>query len=303
MKSIAVPVCLIVVVISTLVGQTVSSQVAEHSSDRESSVDLVPIKEAGKWGYADQNGQIEIKPQFVQARRYSQGLAAVYVEIEPQSKIEFRDDHGTRPAKQAVRKWGFIDTTGRLVIGANYEEVGDFSEGLAAATYKVHFGEDDVWGYIDKTGKMVIEPRYSKAGPFSEGLALVYSGGIRLFDPVVKSFVKMGYIDQSGKWVFRSAYSNYFYDSFSEGLVPFHKGGGKWGYKDKTGKTVIDPHFDWAGNFSVGMAPVVLAGKCAHIDKSGAPVPDNQNSDEPQAKYARDKHGTYYFKPDKPPCT
>ena len=31
----------------------------------------------------------------------------------------------------------------------------------------------------------------------SEGLALVWAGGIPLTDPVVKSFVKMGYIDLS----------------------------------------------------------------------------------------------------------
>ena len=66
----------------------------------------------------------------------------------------------------------------------------------------------------------------------------------------MKSFVKTGYIDKTGKWVFSSRFWYWFYDKFSEGLVPFRKTGGKWGYMDKTGKIVIKPEFNWAGEFS-----------------------------------------------------
>ena len=47
--------------------------------------------------------------------------------------------------------------------------------------------------------------------------------------------------------------------SFSEGLaaVQFGEGGaGKWGFIDKSGRTVIAPKFDWAGDFSGGLAEV-----------------------------------------------
>ncbi len=31
--------------------------------------------------------------------------------------------------------------------------------------------------------------------------------------------------------------------------------GGKWGYIDKTGKMVIEPQFNWCGEFVEGLAP------------------------------------------------
>ena len=104
---------------------------------------------------------------------------------------------------------------------------------------------------------------------FSEGLALVWAGGIPLTDPVVKSFVKMGYIDRTGKWVIHSSYKYYFYDDFSEGIVPFRQQSSKWGYMDPRGKTVVRARFDWAGGFSNGMAPVLSDGKCGHVNKTG----------------------------------
>jgi hypothetical protein len=42
-----------------------------------------------------------------------------------------------------------------------------------------------------------------------------------------------------------------------DGLVPFEKAD-KWGFKDATGKTVIDPIYDEVGAFSSGLAPVNL---------------------------------------------
>jgi len=49
-------------------------------------------------------------------------------------------------------KWGYIDTTGKIVINPQFDEAWWFSEGLA----RIKIG--DRWGYIDKTGKYVWEP-------------------------------------------------------------------------------------------------------------------------------------------------
>jgi len=158
------------------------------------------------------------------------------------------------------------------------------------------------WGYADKDGKVVIKPQFSSAGRFSEGLALVCTRGIPLTDPVAKSFVKMGYIDRAGHWVIHSRFEYYFFDDFSDGLVPFRKQFSKWGYMDRTGKIVIRPRFNWAGNFSGGIAPVLLGSKCAHVDKTGK-VTDQSQAILPRQKYEQDRHGTYQFKPQSPPCS
>jgi len=265
----------------------------------------VPVEQGGKWGYADGSGALLIRPQFERARKFSDGLAAVYIRTGAAQKVGV-DDSGGEQTSAAIAKWGFIDETGDLVISPEFEEVGDFSEGLAAASYKVPSIDTNTWGYIDRRGHVVIKPQFSTADPFAEGLALVWAGGINLTDPVVKSFVKMGYIDKTGEWIIGSRFTYFFYSSFSEGVVPFRKNSGKWGYMNKKGKAVINPQFDWAGDFSQGSAPVLNAGVCSHVDKTGqvtvqssqqSPITSQEMSPE------QDRHGAYTFPPTTPPCS
>lgn len=46
----------------------------------------------------------------------------------------------------------------------------------------------------------------------------------------------------------------------------------KLGEIDKTGKVVINPQFDWAFNFSEGLAAVKIDGKYGYINKAGTVV-------------------------------
>ncbi len=121
-------------------------------------------------------------------------------------------------------------------------------------------------------------------------------------DPFVTSFVKMGYINATGRWVIHSRFEYYFFDDFSERLVPFRKQFSKWGYMDRMGKIVIRPRFDWAGNFSGGIAQALLDGKCAHVDKTGRVI-DQSQTIPPRQKNEQDRHGTYLFKPHTLPCS
>ncbi len=162
--------------------------------------------------------------------------------------------------------------------------------------------QDGKWGYADGAGRIVIKPQFSRAGRFSEGLALVWSGGAPLTDPVITSFVKMGYINATGHWVIHSRFEYYFFDDFSEGVVPFRRQSSKWGYMDRMGKIVIRPRFDWAGSFSGGIAPAFLDSKCAHIDKTGTVI-DQSQTILPRQKGEQDSHGTYQYKPHAPPCS
>jgi hypothetical protein len=50
---------------------------------------------------------------------------------------------------------------------------------------------------------------------------------------------------------------------------PDKEGKGKFGYVDKTGKTVIEAKYERAGSFSEGFAAVMIDGKTGFIDKSG----------------------------------
>ncbi len=52
----------------------------------------------------------------------------------------------------------------------------------------------------------------------------------------------------------------------------------KWGYIDRDGKTVIPPQFEFAEEFSEGLALVQLNGKWGFIDASGTLVIDARYS-------------------------
>lgn len=65
-------------------------------------------------------------------------------------------------------KFGFIDSTGRVIIEPKFLNAGDFYEGLAPARLNGTFG------YIDTTGNYVIPPIYDYAEEFKNGIAKVY---------------------------------------------------------------------------------------------------------------------------------
>lgn len=77
---------------------------------------------------------------------------------------------------------------------------------------------------------------------------------------------KYGYIDKSGKTVIAPQFENTM--GFNEGLAAT-KLGGKYGYIDLKGNWVIKPQFDFTYMFSDGLAMVQIDKKSAWIDKTG----------------------------------
>ena len=153
-------------------------------------------------------------------------------------------------------KWGYIDSTGKVVLPLRYDGANPFSEGLAA----VRVGRK--WGYIDRTGEIVIQPEYGIAGFFHNGLAGVRMGFIDCHR----------FIDRTGKVVVAPIALKA--GGCSEGLIPVQMEllgqGRKWGYMDMKGELVIKAQFDNAGEFNNGLAQVKLKDKWGCIDRTGA---------------------------------
>lgn len=98
-------------------------------------------------------------------------------------------DFSARPVMADVcdesgRMWRFeVDTNGTIVSFSSHFN-GRFSEGVV----KTRFA-DYVWGYVDTTGKVVIAPQFLGVGDFSEGRAPVFvekSNSIKLIDKTGK---------------------------------------------------------------------------------------------------------------------
>ena len=82
---------------------------------------------------------------------------------------------------------------------------------------------------------------------------------------------KWGYIDKSGKFVIEPQFE--FADDFSEGLAIVTIND-EYGFIDKSGKFVIEPQFEYASKFSDGISRVENNGKEFKIDTNGNVVSD-----------------------------
>lgn len=58
--------------------------------------------------------------------------------------------------------WGFVDTSGKMIIEPFYQDANSFSQGLAA----VKIGNK--WGFIDEKGEIAIEPIFDGAKHFNQ---------------------------------------------------------------------------------------------------------------------------------------
>ena len=78
---------------------------------------------------------------------------------------------GLVPAKRKG-KWGFANTCDEEVIQCIYEEVRSFSCGLAAVK------DNGLWGFVDVDGEVVVSCQYSNIHDFREDKAIVERNGV-----------------------------------------------------------------------------------------------------------------------------
>jgi hypothetical protein len=188
-------------------------------------------------------------------------------------------------------KWGYIDTSGKLRIAAQYSDVEDFGElsvDLAAVA------ADHLWGFIDYKGNWVIEPRFHLAENCVGGFMAVEmdDGKWRFINRDGDLVDGTGYdrvqcfvdgppaviTEGDNAWTYLDVKHSRLLpvrqnipEGFDEGLVPM-KAGSIWGFVDESGAFVIPPKFDEARGFSEGLAAVRLRDKWGYADKSGAIV-------------------------------
>jgi hypothetical protein len=162
--------------------------------------------------------------------------------------------------------YGYIDRTGKIAIEPQFDQAGNFSEGMAWIYDRVK----DKYGYIDRTGRIIIEPQFGWVDDFFEGLAVVSTKR-------PPSEGEISFIDKTGKIVIGPLGEGWSFGGshFSEGLAPvYHRD--KGGFMNKRGEVVIEPQFEGVGDFSEGLADVKLGGKWGYIDKTGKVVIEAQ---------------------------
>lgn len=144
--------------------------------------------------------------------------------------------------------WGFVDSTGKVVLSYQYEEVWSFSENLAMVRF------DGKVGYINKAGIRVVQPIYNDGEPFHNQLAVVEKDGL------------YGIIDQRGKVVLPLEYE--IVDGPDNGFYIISKGE-FYGFADTKGNIIQEPVYENMDPFSEGLAAVTKEGLTGFVDTTG----------------------------------
>ncbi len=196
---------------------------------------LLPFPQGDLYGYVNLSGEFVAAPQFMLARPFSEGLAAVSLDGQT---------------------YGYIDRSGALVIEPQFTLAGDFIRGIALVGVADAERGDTRFAYINRRGELLFDgASFAVALPFSQGLAGVSQDGRTL-----------GFMDLSGTVVITPTYDFAF--PFSEGLAAVELKD-KYGYINSLGEIVIEPQYDYALPFSDGLAPVIVNEKTGYINQQG----------------------------------
>lgn len=227
---------------------------------------------SSRWGYIDNTGKFVIERQYEEVQSFAKGIAPVKLFG---GKWQLIDKNGS-PTSPAIfealgecgeankplepntiiycpfrsgNKWGFATSAGEIKIEPSYDSVGPFSEGLAAVS---KLGK---WGYVDATGKVVVDLKFDQAKPFRDRVAECQYGSDFV---IVDTIGTMSISDPLNS-------RNFFHDGLGLSLKR-----GKYGFMNKSGKTVIKRRFTYAEDFSEGLALVGVANaRLGYIDTKG----------------------------------
>ena len=211
---------------------------------------LALINDGELYGYMDKKGKVVIKPQFREARPFSDGMARV--------KYEIRGDYG------------YIDVSGKPTVRPQFKHIAyDFSEGFA---FVYHPSEG--YSFIDKDGNVKIKLK-DLIKPLNSGYDLItydnkelesFSEGISLIQLNVIDYSGILYaINKEGKLLFEKKspddYKNkaYIDSRWWSSFRPFYNGKALvhlkrnmsqknpvgWGIMNKNGDIVYEVQDKW----------------------------------------------------------
>jgi WG containing repeat len=236
-----------------------------------------------KYGVIDSTAQICIDLKYDWVGKFCDGFAQVRFD----STIISKQKLGNRQEKIAF--WTYIDTQGRQIHAPVFQELRDFSEGMAAVRVR------KLWGYINTSGQWLIEPQFTEVGNFHEGIAWVKAhkgqgyfyidtqgnrlhpqtyakaGNYRFGLAIVKDQEKhlLGLIDLDGNWIAKPKY--YYIDEFDEeGFAKFKLSNeARFGLLNKKGKEILSAEYQEIDGFIDGRAIVKKNNKFNYIDTLG----------------------------------
>lgn len=162
---------------------------------------------SGLYGFKDSiSDKVVVKAEYTFVNPFSCGLAAV------NKGGELTDNYDYSGTICNGGKWGFINSDGIVAVPLKYDDVRDFSEGMAAVNiggiveyvdYEESIFSGGKWGFINTSGVVAVPVKYTEVQGFSGGFGNVALGG------------KTGCVSKTGQIVIPLKYS---------GISPVNKG-------------------------------------------------------------------------------
>ncbi len=184
---------------------------AQYSDALAFSDGLARVKISGKCGYINTKGELVIPAIYRSASPFINGTASVSYQdakglilfiinkkgekisedFDDIIQIQRREDILT--AARRGKKWGFINSLGKIKMPFIYDEV-DKSRTWAntSSDHFIAICQNGKWGFIDTSsseGKIIVPPQYKNVGSFFFGMAWVNDGK------------NISFIDKTGKIV------------------------------------------------------------------------------------------------------
>lgn len=272
----------------------------------------------GKVGLIDEKGNFVVKPQYSYIGKFNNGRAIAQsddgfraidetgtVVFGPESFIgNYSDERAVfyRQASGGRLAYGYIDTSGDIVVKPQFEYANDFSDGLAVVkptgggyaiinkdgkvlkTFNFNYlgnfkdgllvyqeKQDSKYGYIDEKGNIVIKPQFTYAQDFKEGRGVVNISQ----DPIVNQY---GLIDRNGKFIVNPQYNDI--QVLGEGMlalgIPINKEysfiGSKYAIAGEDGRPLTEFVYYGVDKFNNGIVSVYDNTQTFFIDKTGKRV-------------------------------
>jgi hypothetical protein len=203
----------------------------------------------GKFGYINESGDVVIPFQYGYSRPFSEGLAMVIKDTIPFNTFPDISD------AELPQNAGYIDNTGKIVIDFKYRSASDFHNGVAKVALRLkNTGKQHSRSYYYKNNNLTWVSSYDCIYSYS----LIDKKGNTITG---KPYNSIGDFYEGKAWFCDSEV----YDNDFATEKPL------FGYLNEKGEVLIEPLFNYSGDFSGGLAPV---GRLVAVDRLSVPYSD-----------------------------
>lgn len=226
------------------------------------------IKYKGSFGFVNGDGGMEIPADYDDASEVMNGYASVckdgvwfminsddYKIAAVRGTVDFLSflSNGLLLASKDG-KWGYLNSNLVVPESFPFDEATNFKNQVAAVR------KGDKWAIIKADGSSVTD--YIFDDIVRDEFNACIDGGII----IAKKGEKYDFYDAEGTQLTNIGFDEVF-PFMGDGATAFRKGD-KWGFVDKQGNVVIEPQYEEAKCFNIGLAPVKIDGKWGYINTS-----------------------------------